>query len=312
MIPALLTTLLWSFCVVAARRSVAQLGENAANFWRLLMAVFVLGVIAHWMGGGLGGAGVWFFLLSGLIGFGLGDIGVFGALSRLGSRMTILMSQCLAAPIAGFAEWLWLGTVISWGQVLAILTVLGGIVIALAPDGKVIVERRTFVIGILFGLLAAMGQGLGAVISRKAYAVANASGEMLSESVTDSILIGSTAGYQRLVGGIVVVALFYGISLCWRPLRTYPEASHAGDSRVSKFSYMTLTAMTGPIVGIIFFQWALSTTPSVIVQPIIAMTPLVIIPMTYWFEGDRPTMRQVIGAVVSVLGAIGLAFATGL
>jgi hypothetical protein len=104
MIPALLTTLLWSLCVVAAGRSVAQLGENAANFWRLLLAVVLLGTVAHVWGGGLAGAGLMFFLLSGVVGFGLGDIGGFYALPRIGPRLAVLLSQCGAAPIAGFAE----------------------------------------------------------------------------------------------------------------------------------------------------------------------------------------------------------------
>ncbi|MCD8483379.1 MAG: DMT family transporter [Verrucomicrobia bacterium] len=57
------------------------------------------------------------------------------------------------------------------------------------------------------------------------------------------------------------------------------------------------------------FQWALATTPSALVQPIVAMTPLVVIPFAYWFEGDKPSPRQLGGALISVLGVIALAFA---
>ncbi|MDV7396791.1 hypothetical protein RZS08_35665, partial [Arthrospira platensis SPKY1] len=92
--------------------------------------------------------------MSGLVGFGLGDIGAFGALSRIGSRLTILMAQCLAAPIAGLAEWWWLGTTLSMLQILAISVVLGGIVYALAPENGLRVHRPGFAVGLLFGLLA--------------------------------------------------------------------------------------------------------------------------------------------------------------
>ncbi len=108
MLPALLTTLLWSYCLIPARQSVAQIGENAANTWRLLVAVLVMGVIASWGGLRLGQECFAWFLLSGVIGFGLGDLGVFFALPRIGSRLTLLMAQCLyygAVPLASAYSW---------------------------------------------------------------------------------------------------------------------------------------------------------------------------------------------------------------
>jgi drug/metabolite transporter (DMT)-like permease len=311
MIPACVATVLWSFCVVAARRSIAQLGENAANFWRLLLAVSVLGFVAHTLGLGITPMAFGFFFLSGIIGFGFGDIGAFYAIPRIGSRLTILMAQCLAAPIAGLTEWLWLGTVLSLMQVLAIGAILAGVVIALAPRRDEIPHERRprFLAGIAFGLLAGAGQGIGAVMSRQAYAVGEASGEivMAGRGVWESILVGATAGYQRLLGGFLIVALFWLASRYYRPWRSYPEADKANVSLSQKSLWVSLNALSGPIVGIIFFQWALATTPSAIVQPIVALTPVVIIPFTYWLEGERPSFRSVLGGLVGVAGVIWLA-----
>jgi hypothetical protein len=50
MVPAFITTILWSYCVIAARRSVEQLGENLANLARILVALAALGLMAHWFG----------------------------------------------------------------------------------------------------------------------------------------------------------------------------------------------------------------------------------------------------------------------
>lgn len=314
MIPALLTAFLWSLCVVASNRSVKQLGENAANFWRMLLALAVLGILAHSFGMGLAGAGLLFFFLSGVIGFGFGDIGIFYALPRIGSRLTILMAQCLAAPIAGFAEWLWLGTVVSSVQIFAVTLILSGVAIALCPSPsnppRIAKDARRFWIGVGFGLLAAFGQGMGAVLSRKAYIDAELAGELIrSDSIVGSIWLGATAGYQRLWGGIIIVAIFYLLSHRIKRWRTYPEAAHAGDSKRSKFGFIAFNATTGPIVGLICFQWALATTPSMIVQPIVAMTPLIIMPLAWWMEGDRPSLRAILGAIVAVLGVIALAWA---
>ena len=309
MLPAFITTLLWSYCVIAARRSVDQLGENLANLTRILVAVFSLGLMAHFLGKGIGGGGFFYFFLSGVIGFGLGDIGVFYALPRIGSRLTLLVAQCVAAPIAGLAEWAWMGTTIGFVQIVAIGIILCGIVLALAPKNLPPASLPTFLAGIAFGLLAAFGQGFGAVLSRKAYESAHLAGSWTeAQSVPESIWMGATTGYQRLIGGALVILVFFLISLVIKSWRTYPRGDHGTAPLSSKAKFVLLNAAAGPVFGIICFQWALATTPSAIVQPIIAMTPLVVMPMAWYLEGDRPTRRAVTGALVSVIGVVLLAF----
>jgi drug/metabolite transporter (DMT)-like permease len=310
MVPAFITTILWSYCVIAARRSVEQLGENLANLARILVALAALGLMAHWFGKGLGGGGLHYFFLSGVVGFGLGDIGVFYALPRLGSRLTLLMAQCVAAPTAGIAEWLWLGTTVNLLQVVGIAIVLAGIVLAIAPKNLPAASLPGFLAGIAFGLLAAFGQGMGAVLSRKAYAAANLAGSWTGEmSILERIWMGATTGYQRLLGGAMVIVAFYLLSILIRAWRTHPRAPHGADPTGSKVRFVLLNAAAGPVFGIICFQWALATTPSAIVQPIVAMTPLVVMPMAWFLEGDRPSGRAILGAVISVVGVIVLATA---
>jgi drug/metabolite transporter (DMT)-like permease len=43
-----------------------------------------------------------------------------------------------------------------------------------------------------------------------------------------------------------------------------------------------------------------------LVLPIVATTPLVIVPLSFWIEGERPTRRSLIGGVVAVAGAVAL------
>lgn len=308
MLPALITTFLWSYCVIVTRRSIHQLGENLANTSRILLAVVALGLMAHFFGKGLGGGGLFYFFLSGVVGFGLGDIGVFYALPRIGSRLTLLMSQCLAAPVAGLAEWIWLGTTISLPQIAAIIVILLGITIALVPKNMPASDMRTFIFGIGFGALAGVGQGLGAAISRKAYSLANNLGNWVEpEGILESIWMGATTGYQRLVGGALVLIIFYILSFYVRAWYTLPRSPYDQESNWLKCKYVVLTAASGPVFGIICFQWALATTPSAIVQPIVAMTPLVVMPLAWIFEGDRPHARSILGTLISVAGVTLLA-----
>src|ERR1700693_3105745 len=133
MLPALLTTFLWSVSVVCATRSTQYLGSAVANLTRLCLATVLLALWAHGFGKGVGGAGLWFFVWSGFVGFGLGDLALYEALPRLGSRLTLLLAQCLAAPIGALVEWLWLGTTLSMTQIMSGLVILTGVSVALAP-----------------------------------------------------------------------------------------------------------------------------------------------------------------------------------
>lgn len=305
MLPALLATILWSYCLLPARRSVAQMGGNAANFWRLLAAVIAMGALAAAGGTRLGGGAFGWFFLSGIIGFGFGDIGVWFALPRLGTRLTLLMAQCLAVPFAGITEWLWLGTTIPTGQLIALLVILPGIALALFPEHeREHAEQRKYIAGVLFGTLAGIGQGVGAVFSRKAFFLVETSD---TASAGDYIFLGASSGFVRLIGGLLIAGGFWFISRYHTAWRTPPEEGHRRGARASKIKNVLLCAAAGPIFGVICYQWALATTPSVIVQVIVSMSPLVILPLAWYHEGDRPSVRSLIGTVVAVAGVVLLA-----
>jgi len=72
-----------------------------------------------------------------------------------------------------------------------------------------------------------------------------------------------------------------------------------------------VNGLAGPALGVSCYQWALKTTPTGVVLPIVAITPLVIIPFSYHLEGERPTVRSLIGGALAVTGAAALAWAAG-
>ena len=76
------------------------------------------------------------FLISGVIGVGLGDTGFYEALPRLGSRRSVLLVQCFTAPIAALIEWLWLGTTLNSAEIACIAVILIGVAIAPARAGR--------------------------------------------------------------------------------------------------------------------------------------------------------------------------------
>ena len=249
---------------------------------------------AHTFGAGLRGESLPWFFLSGVIGFGLGDMALFGALPRIGPRLSILLTQCLAAPIAAVAEWAWLGTTLRPVDLGCAAVILAGVAVALAPDRGLQVDRRTFWIGALFGVGSALGQALGAVVSRKANDVA---------ALTNLPIDGGTAAYQRAIGGVLLTVLAFWLM---RKSRAADDAVRPPGSWRAAWPFVVANALAGPAIGVGCYQWALRTTPSGIVLPIIATSPLATIVLSFYLDGLRPTRRAVLGGLLAVGGAVAL------
>jgi drug/metabolite transporter (DMT)-like permease len=317
---ALLCPILFSLSIVCGHRSAKLLGGTEANFWRLTLATFFLGIWAYTFGVGLAGSAFPLFCFSGVVGIGLGDVALFQALPRLGSRVSMLLVQCLTAPFGALLEWLWLGTSLSAFQIISGLTILAGVGIALSEGEHLLANRRVLVMGTLFAILSAIGGAGGAVLSRQAYFVLHANHEQL-----DPV----NAGFQRVLGG----ALIAGVCLLvvrWRavvgiffPRAALNEtASHPGQQQVRGASeegpytaarkwrliwpWVLGNSLAGQTLGVSAMQRALETTPTGIVLSIIAATPLVVIPFAMFFEGERPRARSLVGAAVGVTGVIGM------
>jgi len=301
MLPALLAAFFFALNSIYSNRNVRAHGPAVANVGRLLVATAVLGLFAHTLGHGFASASTGWFFLSGVIGMGIGDLGVYAALPLLGSRLTVLMTQCLAAPIAALGEWLWLGTRLTVAQMAWGLVVLAGVALALVPSKAHPPRVAVKPAGFLFGVLAAAGQGLGALVSRKGSLVASAAGESAENAV-----FGLNAAYQRILAGLVFAAAWFFIL---HLLRSRSATAAPAATEPVRPSLIAANGLIGPVLGVGCYQWALATTPSGIVLPLAAMTPLLAIPIAWRLEGDRPTARALAGSLVAVGGCIALTLA---
>ncbi len=297
MLASLLAATFFALNATCASHSVRASGAMKANLGRLFVAAVVLGAFAHTLGHGFASASVGWFFLSGLIGMGIGDLGVYGALPLLGSRLTVLMTQCLAAPIAALGEWLWLGTALTGAQIAYGALILAGVALALMPSKSSPPKVRVRPVGFIFGLVAAAGQGFGALVSRKGIMVATAAGESAHNAT-----FGLNAAYHRILAGLVFTSLWF---LTLRALKRLPKPE-TQPTRKNALLWTLANGFAGPILGVGCYQWALATTPSGIVLPIAATAPLIAVPFAFWFEGDRPSKRSLIGGIVAVAGCIAL------
>ncbi len=299
---ALLTTVFFSLSVICGHRSARMIGGTEANFWRVTVATALLAIWAYTWGLGLSGAALPLFLASGVAGIGIGDVAFFQALPRLGSRLSLLLVECLGPPFGALVEWLWLGTGLSGFQALCGLGILAGVAAALAPSEHRHRSREELTTGTLFCTLAALATAAGAVLSRKAYALAESYGESPDPG---------TAGFQRVAGGLILagVVLLVVKRRAFR-LQAGAPGAVAAEASIQKWKrvwlWVVLNSFFGQTIGVCCMQAALKTTPTGIVLAIIATTPIVAIPLAYVFERERPTPRSVLGGVVAVAAVIAL------
>ena len=170
------------------------------------------------------------------------------------------------------------------------------------PTGKVFTRDE-------LNLIASLCQALGAVLSRKAFSLANVSGENID---------GITAAYQRILGGVAVGAVLLLVVKRNPIFDTLLGGGTSPDSKNSSrlgrwrkaWPWVFANGLAGPALGVSCYQWALKTTPTGVVLPIVAITPLVIIPFSYHLEGERPTIRSLAGGALAVIGAAALAWVT--
>ncbi len=133
---AFLATVLFSISAICGNRASKLLGGTEANFWRLLFAAILLAIYAHLFGGGLSGSAFRIFFISGCIGFGVGDLALFQALPRIGSRLSVMLVLCLSSPMGAALEWWWMKTALTVPQITSGFITLLGVAVALAPGAK--------------------------------------------------------------------------------------------------------------------------------------------------------------------------------
>ncbi len=297
MIPALLTVVLWSVSVVCATRAAQALGGGMANRWRLVIAIALLALAMLVYGTLPAGQAWWWLIASGAVGLGLGDLAMYRGYELIGSRLVALLTQCLAAPIAGVLEWAWLGShpgpgEIAWGSVALI-----GVVLALGPSARTSAHGGRLALGVAMGACSAIGLALAGVLTRSAGAASDGSGAVLA-----GLDGGLGAAFARNLGG--AVAAFVG---GWLLALRVPRPETGRHERRRGWWWLLGTAICGPTLGVACYQWALIEAPAATVQAILALVPVLVMPLAMWSEGDRPSPLAWVGAGIAVAGAAGVA-----
>ena len=232
-------------------------------------------------------------LLSGLVGYVIGDFCLFQCYIIIGSRYGQLF-MTLAPLSAALMAWVTLGQQMTVMSIVAMLVTLFGIGISVLGRGEHHkVSLKLPLHGVLYAIGAAMCQGIGLVLSKIGMDHYNLTA--LAETGVPEWMIPFSANFYRCVAGIIGFTLLLYVREGIAPLR---DALHDRKG----LTVATATTVFGPFVGVGFSLMAVQFTAAGIASTLMAMTPIIILLPSYWLFHEKITWRAFLGAVISVVG----------
>ncbi|MBN1920926.1 MAG: DMT family transporter [Anaerolineae bacterium] len=171
---ALITATLWAFSSLFFTRASHQVGSQAVNRVRLLLATIFLSLAHRLLQGTFFPVAIdaqrWGWLtLSAIIGLVLGDGLLFYTYTLIGPRLAMLLMAAVPV-ISTLVAWVFLGETLQGIEMLAIaitVTGIGWVVMERQPSHDLPQQPRRFATGILCGLGAAAGQAFGLILSKQ-------------------------------------------------------------------------------------------------------------------------------------------------
>ena len=289
----------WTVAALSSEIGSRRLGVFVMNVWRMTCAL-LLSAILLWFTFGAplplyASNTTWLWLLlSGVVGYFFGDWCLFNSYLTIGSRFGQLF-MTLAPMFTALAAWLMIGQTLSVSALIAMVVTLSGIAISVLSKGEghhVTLQLPTK--GILFGIGAGMGQGIGLVLSKIG----------LDSYVTDvpqAVLpqvegvLPFAANMIRCVAGLVC---FFG----WLLLRGGGNELIKSTHNYRGLAAMIVAVFSGPFLGVGFSLMAVQYTAAGIASTIMAMTPIIILLPSRWLFGTPITLKGVVGAIISCIG----------
>jgi drug/metabolite transporter (DMT)-like permease len=286
---ALATSFLWSLTSIQFTLAGRRIGSQVVNRVRLVVAVCYLS-LTHWLlYGRLWPVHAepfrWSWLgLSGIIGLVLGDSCLFQAFVLIGPRRAMLL-MTLVPVISTLLAWGWFGETLLPLEIVAVLLTVGGIAwvvserqpAAATPAGR----EGSYALGVLLGLGGALGQALGLVMSKQGLV-----GDFSSLSAT-------------LIRMLVASAAIWILALVQRRVRTTVHALR------DKKAVLLLAggALTGPFLGVWSSMVAVQRAQVGIASTLMALSPIMLIPLARWIFHEQISRRAVWGTIVALAGA---------
>lgn len=276
---------LWACTALAIEGAVRRISSLTVNLIRLVFAFGFL-CLGGWIFRGQplpvdATRHAWIWLtISGLVGFTFGDLCLYRAFAVLGSRLSTLMMS-LVPPLTALIGWLALGETLGSRDLLGMTLTVGGIAWAVLERTKPAggSPGHATPAGIALGFGGALGQAGGLILSK----------------------IGMGSYHAMAATQIRVIAGFAGYALLFFVLGWWPNVRRGLADRKA-LGLTALGAFFGPFVAVTLSLIAIRATLAGVAASIMALTPVLIIPLVVLLRGERVGVGGWAGAVVAVCG----------
>lgn len=283
---ALGTAVCWSFTAIFFSISGRRVGSDVVNRSRLVLALIFLLITHRILEGSFFPTGVepfrWGWLtISSLFGLVFGDAFLFRAYVIIGARLSMLMMATVPI-ISTLFGWALFGEQVTGLEMTGVVLAVGGIswVVTEGQDESIVADRSVYRKGLLFGFLGALGQVLNLVTARFAL-------------VDDFSAVSAT-----LIRIVVAIVILWGVTALqgkvgftirqWRD-RMALRALVAG-------------AIVGPFLGIWFSLIAVQNARLGIASTLMALPPVLLIPLEYLVYRHHVSRRALSGTVIAMAG----------
>jgi drug/metabolite transporter (DMT)-like permease len=290
-IAALLTAVFWTVTSMSFESAGKKVGSLSVNLIRLMIAFLIFGVVNYFRRGLFlpldAGTERWMWLiLSGLVGFVMGDLFLFQAYVVIGARISMLI-MALAPPVTAFVSWLILGESLSPMNWVGMIVTLTGIAIVILKREKKELDSTSWrkittnynLTGIFLAFGGAVGQAVGLVLSKKGMGQYDA----------------FAASHIRVITGIIG---FTVIILVTRRAGNVWKALH----HVSAMKRIALGSLFGPFLGVSFSLLAVQHTEAGIAATLMSIVPVLIIVPAILIFHEKVNWKETIGALITVCG----------
>lgn len=284
---ALGVAIVWTITALSFEYAANRVGSLNVNLLRLPLALVYLCIFTFFTRGNAlptdASTHQWtWLLLSGIVGFVIGDLFLFKSFMHIGSRFSMLI-MTLVPPITALLGWLFLDESLTWFYLFGMILTVSGIVLAINSHKNI--ETKKFskhsIRGILYAIGGALGQSGGLVLSKIG---------MQNYNPFASTQIRIIAG---IIGFTLIMIFMKRIKLGVAALK-----NKEGMKGIIIGSFF------GPFIGVSLSLFAVQHANTGVASTIMSIVPILIIPPSILFFKQKVTVAEIAGAILSVAGIV--------
>jgi drug/metabolite transporter (DMT)-like permease len=284
-IAGLMTAVFWTVSALAFEKATIRVGTFSVNLIRLVIGFLFLCILAYFNRGMIlpldADFHTWFWLfVSGIVGFVLGDLFLFASYPIITSRISMLV-MTLAPPMAALIGFFILGETLGWLSILGMILVIFGISLAIwsKPNGEKKIKLNFPLKGLFYAFLGTVGQAAGLVLSKLG---------MRNYNPFAATQIRIIAG---ILGFLVLIIVLKRLKNLGTALKNKKAMTSIG-----------IGSFFGPFLGVSFSLIAIQHTNTGIAATLMSIVPvLIIIPAVFIYK-QKVSVKEIIGAFLSVCG----------